>query len=116
MVYSLTYTRPPRGTSSSSLNGDEKQRSIDESIKSASSCSMCAGIPEALSFDRIISGGTCPVCLDLLMRTIRSELGVLCVLLAHADRLDVSLPFNFTVFVSLCCADNQGSHAHSATS
>lgn len=69
MVYSLSYTRPPfmgnsRGSNSgsrASLNGDEKQNSINESIKTASSCSMCAGIPEPLSFDRIIKGGTCPV-------------------------------------------------------
>lgn len=62
MVYSLTYTRPPRRTfSQSSLSDDEKQHSIDESIRSHNTCQMCQGIPEALSFDRIISGGTCPV-------------------------------------------------------
>jgi len=68
MVYSLSYTRPPYQSSTNSsegsrtsLDGQTKQKSIDESIKSASSCSMCAGIPEPLSFDRIIKGGTCPV-------------------------------------------------------
>ena len=62
MVYSLSYRRPSRESSSGdSLNGDEKQRSINESIDSGSS-SMSHGIPEALSFDRIISGGVCPVC------------------------------------------------------
>jgi len=62
MVYSLTYRRPSRATSSNnSISGDEKQSSINESITSGSSC-MSNGIPEALSFDRIISGGTCPPC------------------------------------------------------
>jgi len=66
MVYSLTYRRPPHTPSSSSstsrdsLSGDEKQNSINDSITSGSS-SMSNGIPEALSFDRIISGGVCPV-------------------------------------------------------
>ncbi|KAK3616794.1 hypothetical protein LTR56_025725 [Elasticomyces elasticus] len=64
MVYSLSYRRPSRQTSSSSsdsLNGDEKQNSINDSITSGSSY-MSNGIPEALSFDRIISGGVCPPC------------------------------------------------------
>lgn len=62
MVYSLGYRRPSQVPSSScdSLNGDEKQKSINDSIDSGSSCMSC-GIPEALSFDRIISGGVCPV-------------------------------------------------------
>jgi hypothetical protein len=64
MVYSLDYRRPSRvshvSVSHESIDGTEKQRSIDESIKSSSS-GMSQGIPEALSFDRIISGGTCPV-------------------------------------------------------
>jgi hypothetical protein len=63
MVYSLAYRRPERvsrPSSRDSINGNEKQRSIDESIKSSSS-GMSHGIPDALSFDRIISGGTCPV-------------------------------------------------------
>lgn len=69
MVYSLTYRRPSRATSSSSrasLNGDEKQKSINESIESGQS-GMSHGIPAALSFDRIISGGTCPVRLEYLL-------------------------------------------------
>lgn len=61
MVYSLTYRRPSKvGSSRESLSGEEKQKSINESISSGSSC-MSNGIPEALSFDRIISGGVCPV-------------------------------------------------------
>ncbi|KAF2689373.1 hypothetical protein K458DRAFT_439711 [Lentithecium fluviatile CBS 122367] len=64
MVYSLNYRRPSRvsrASSRDSINGNEKQNSIDESVKSSSS-GMSHGIPEALSFDRIISGGTCPPC------------------------------------------------------
>ncbi|PVI06775.1 hypothetical protein DM02DRAFT_552255 [Periconia macrospinosa] len=64
MVYSLGYRRPARisrTTSLDSLSGTEKQKSITESIHSYSS-GMSLGIPEALSFDRIISGGTCPPC------------------------------------------------------
>ncbi|KAK3671521.1 hypothetical protein LTR78_008620 [Recurvomyces mirabilis] len=65
MPYPLTYRRPAYVDSDNgsrdSLSGDEKQKSIDESISSGSSC-MSAGIPEALSFDRIISGGVCPPC------------------------------------------------------
>jgi hypothetical protein len=64
MPYPLNYRRPPfvpyPDSSRDSLSGDEKQKSIDESITSGSS-GMSAGIPEALSFDRIIAGGVCPV-------------------------------------------------------
>jgi len=64
MVYSINYRRPARvsraDSARGSLSGSDKQKSIDESVKSGSSA-MSHGIPEALSFDRIISGGTCPV-------------------------------------------------------
>ena len=62
MVYSLTYRRPPHVDSArASINGSEKTKSIDEgSIRSRGS-SVFAGIPDALSFDKIINGGTCPV-------------------------------------------------------
>ena len=64
MVYSLTYRRPPHVDSSrSSLNGSEKTRSLGGStIDSDGAVSF--GIPDALSFDRIISGGTCPVSIN----------------------------------------------------
>ncbi|KAI9817570.1 MAG: hypothetical protein M1827_001182 [Pycnora praestabilis] len=62
MVYSLAYRRPPHSaSSSSSLTGEEKKKSLDESLSSGHS-GMNNGIPEALSFDRVISGGTCPPC------------------------------------------------------
>ncbi|KAF2839878.1 hypothetical protein M501DRAFT_932495 [Patellaria atrata CBS 101060] len=60
MVLPLTYRRPSYVPSSrGSVNGTDKQKSINESISSANSC-MSNGIPEALSFDRIINGGVCP--------------------------------------------------------
>lgn len=59
MVYSLTYRRPPHvASSNASVNGEEKTRSIGGASQSSG---MSYGIPDALSFDRIISGGTCPV-------------------------------------------------------
>jgi hypothetical protein len=62
MVYSLTYRRPPHvvDSTTSSLNGDRRTKSVDESISSGST-GVSRGIPDALSFDRIIAGGTCPV-------------------------------------------------------
>lgn len=60
MVLSLSYRRPAY------INDDDCRASISteksspgESIRSGSSCAY--GIPEALSFDKIVSGGTCPV-------------------------------------------------------
>ncbi|KAK3074471.1 hypothetical protein LTR53_003079 [Teratosphaeriaceae sp. CCFEE 6253] len=66
MPYPLNYRRPSHVPSSSassrdSLSGDEKQKSINDSITSGSS-GMSNGIPDALSFDRIVSGGVCPPC------------------------------------------------------
>lgn len=64
MVYSITYRRPPHvdskrgsvgsGKTGPSIGGTTLDDSQDVSIN--------YGIPEALSFDRIIDGGTCPVC------------------------------------------------------
>ena len=62
MVYALSYRRPAYVSSSrSSVNGSEKPASIGASFHSNSTACQ-AGIPDALSFDRVISGGTCPVC------------------------------------------------------
>jgi hypothetical protein len=63
MVYPLNYRRPERvsrPSSVASISGETKQKSIHDSIHSGSS-GMSHGIPEALSFDRIIAGGVCPV-------------------------------------------------------
>lgn len=70
MVYSLLYRRPSHVSSDrDSLNGSEKQKSINESIQSGSSSSS-TGIPDALSFDRIIAGGVCPVRLLANLHTV----------------------------------------------
>ncbi|KAH7090689.1 hypothetical protein FB567DRAFT_298165 [Paraphoma chrysanthemicola] len=64
MVYSLGYRRPEhvsRPSSAASISGETKQKSIHDSVHSGSS-GMSHGIPEALSFDRIIAGGVCPPC------------------------------------------------------
>ena len=62
MVYSITYRRPPHVDSSrSSIFDDEKRQSIGGSTVNSEGSSVSFGIPDALSFDRIISGGTCPV-------------------------------------------------------
>lgn len=62
MVFHLTYRRPAYVDCpiSASWSTEEKVRSIEGSLKSGST-GMSNGIPDALSFDRIISGGTCPV-------------------------------------------------------
>jgi hypothetical protein len=59
MVLSLSYRRPVHVSSSRTSLDSEKPT---ESISSGSSGTY--GIPDALSFDKIISGGTCPVSLD----------------------------------------------------
>ena len=70
MVYSLTYRRPPHVDSSrASINGDEKARSIGGSMHSQTS-GMSFGIPDALSFDRIINGGTCPVSSPMVKKVV----------------------------------------------
>jgi len=63
MVYNLAYRRPQRQAraSTESVTGEHKQLSIRESVRTGSS-GMSHGIPEALSFDRIIAGGVCPPC------------------------------------------------------
>ena len=63
MVYSLSYRRPPHvDSSASSLYDDEKRMSVGGStVDSEGSSNVSFGIPDALSFDRIITGGTCPV-------------------------------------------------------
>lgn len=60
---SLGYRRPQYvdrehfRQSASNLSYNEKE---DESLRSGRS-SASAGVPDALTFDKIISGGTCPV-------------------------------------------------------
>jgi len=58
MVLALSYRRPSHVTSSSTSlsSGDEKAGSIN-----SGSTDSVTGIPDALSFDRVIAGGVCPV-------------------------------------------------------
>ncbi|KAF2262318.1 hypothetical protein CC78DRAFT_318856 [Lojkania enalia] len=87
MVYSLSYRRPARVVSSrDSLSGEEKQKSINESVNSGSS-GMSHGIPEALSFDRIIAGGVCPPC------TVRDFMNYLKYIELSAENLQFYLWF-----------------------
>ncbi|RMZ91873.1 hypothetical protein DV736_g917, partial [Chaetothyriales sp. CBS 134916] len=57
MVLPLNYRRPAQIDSSNVLTDVEKA-SVQESVDSSTSAAY--GIPEALSFDRILAGGTCP--------------------------------------------------------
>ncbi|KAI9674597.1 MAG: hypothetical protein M1829_003679 [Trizodia sp. TS-e1964] len=61
MVYNISYRRPAHVESSaSSISHEQMAQSIAESVHSNGS--SLSGIPDALSFDRIIAGGTCPPC------------------------------------------------------
>lgn len=62
MVLSLTYRRPSHVPSddNSLITTPDRRPSTTESVNSGISASS-HGIPEALSFDRIIAGGVCPV-------------------------------------------------------
>jgi len=62
MVLSLSYRRPAH-VSRDSINSENSGGA--ESQTSGSSCPY--GIPDALSFDRIINGGTCPVSSPMLV-------------------------------------------------
>jgi len=59
MVLSLNYRRPAHVDSSARTSIDTENSDKAGSISSGSSCPY--GIPDALSFDKIISGATCPV-------------------------------------------------------
>lgn len=89
MVYPLNYRRPervPSISSAASLSGQEKQKSLNESVKSGSS-GMSHGIPEALSFDNIIAGGVCPPC------TVRDFMNFLKYIELSAENLQFYLWF-----------------------
>lgn len=59
-LFSLTYTRP-KHVDSQSLRESVSEKS-EGSVKSGRS-GYSAGIPDSLTFDNIINGGTCPVSL-----------------------------------------------------
>jgi hypothetical protein len=59
----LTYTRPKHVDQESFRNSGDSfsdTEKSDGSVKSGRS-GYSAGIPDSLAFDKIISGGTCPV-------------------------------------------------------
>ncbi len=66
----LTYRRPAyvdkpgAATSQESLDNDASSGASLKHVKSNGSVGSgsSSGIPPALSFDRIVEGGTCPVC------------------------------------------------------
>ena len=68
MVYSLTYRRP--ASSKGSVVSDMPS-SYDPSVESGSTGSGSRGIPDALSFNRIIDGATCPVGEVAIWRSIQ---------------------------------------------
>ncbi|KAF9639514.1 Regulator of G protein signaling superfamily [Lasiodiplodia theobromae] len=82
MVYSLSYKRPVSIGSipTSEHSNDGKKKSIDSG--------MSHGIPDALSFDRIIAGGTCPPC------TLREFLNYLKYIELSAENLQFYLWFH----------------------
>lgn len=76
MVYSLTYHRPKyvqhmrtASDAPSSESDNTKASSISDGSLTRTSCTP-RGVPEELSFDKVIDGGCCPVILrlDLLWR------------------------------------------------
>lgn len=67
MVYSLSYRRPGY-VSRSSVGSSDGLNSSNTSLDSVRS-GILSGIPEALSFDKIVNGGTCPVSVDIFSYT-----------------------------------------------
>lgn len=67
MVYSLAYRRPRRVDSKrGSITSQQTEVSIGGStLEDSQDAPINFGIPDALSFDRIIDGGTCPVGLSI---------------------------------------------------
>jgi hypothetical protein len=65
MVYSLSYRRPAY-VSRSSVGSSDGVANSDASLNSGKSCTI-AGIPDALSFDKIVNGGTCPVSYHIML-------------------------------------------------
>jgi hypothetical protein len=62
-LFSLAYTRPKHVDNQSLQVGRESisDEKTDGSVRSGRS-GYSAGIPDSLAFDKIMNGGTCPVC------------------------------------------------------
>lgn len=76
MVYSLTYRRPPHVESRrESLASEQTGQSVGGStLAESQDTAVNFGIPEALSFDRIIDGGTCPVGRPVILTRSQSDI------------------------------------------
>ncbi|KAF1812468.1 hypothetical protein P152DRAFT_514115 [Eremomyces bilateralis CBS 781.70] len=86
MVLSLSYRRPSYVSSPvDSIDASKKRKPINESIDSRSP--LVRGIPDALSFDKIINDGTCPPC------TLRDFLNYLKYVERSAENLQFFLWF-----------------------
>jgi hypothetical protein len=88
MVYSLNYRRPSLVIASSRTSLDserEKGTSSDGSIRTGKI--SIPGIPDALAFDKIIDGGTCPPC------TVRDFMNYLLYVEHSAENLQFFLWF-----------------------
>ena len=75
MVYSLAYRRPPHVEIDRLSYASEGKPGSSSEAHSFSHSSSSSGIPDALSFDRVISGGTCPVSYSvfLILKIIINE-------------------------------------------
>ncbi|KAL9602013.1 MAG: hypothetical protein Q9219_002121 [cf. Caloplaca sp. 3 TL-2023] len=62
MVYNLAYRRPPHVKRGSVASGETGPSLGGSTLDDSRDACINYGIPEALSFDRIIDGGTCPPC------------------------------------------------------
>lgn len=59
----LSYHRPAQQPIGRKLPQGSVESLGDQSLQSTFNESSLGGIPHALNFDRIVDGGTCPVCL-----------------------------------------------------
>lgn len=62
MVYNINYRRPAYVTGYTSTEATDSDGG-NQTASSSRTTASSAGIPDALAFDKIISGGTCPVSL-----------------------------------------------------
>ncbi|KAK8240455.1 hypothetical protein HDK90DRAFT_184558 [Phyllosticta capitalensis] len=88
MVYSLAYRRPASSKASTiSVHSDGSGKKSYGAESTSGGSQMSHGIPDALSFERIISGGTCPPC------TVREFLNYLKYIELAAENLQFYLWF-----------------------
>lgn len=72
----MLYRRPALVSSASSKHsGSSEPKTLSPVNSNSSHPSRIPGIPDALSFDKIIAGGTCPVCITFFQLSLRSLKG-----------------------------------------